>query len=87
MNNRVSTKNNWGLSPIAYNNLMPYLSRVAAGELPHVNVFGNDYPTHDGTGVRDYIHVADLASGHRAALAHLAQHSGFDVINLGTGQG
>ena len=65
------------------NNLMPYLSRVAAGELPHVNVFGADYPTIDGTGVRDYIHVADLASGHRAALAHLAQHSGFDVINLG----
>jgi len=69
------------------NNLMPYLSRVAAGELPHVNVFGNDYPTIDGTGVRDYIHVADLASGHLAALAHLAQHTGFDVINLGTGQG
>jgi UDP-glucose 4-epimerase len=69
------------------NNLMPYLSRVAAGELPHVNVFGADYPTIDGTGVRDYIHVADLASGHLAALAHLAQHTGFDVINLGTGQG
>ena len=69
------------------NNLMPYLSRVAAGELPHVNVFGADYPTPDGTGVRDYIHVADLASGHLAALAHLAQHTGFDVINLGTGQG
>jgi UDP-glucose 4-epimerase len=69
------------------NNLMPYLSRVAAGELPHVNVFGNDYPTIDGTGVRDYIHVADLASGHLAALARLAQVPGFDVINLGTGQG
>ena len=69
------------------NNLMPYLSRVAAGELPHVNVFGNDYPTPDGTGVRDYIHVADLAAGHLAALAHLAQHPGFDAINLGTGQG
>jgi UDP-glucose 4-epimerase len=69
------------------NNLMPYLSRVAAGELPHVNVFGNDYPTPDGTGVRDYIHVADLASGHQAALAYLETQAGFDVMNLGTGQG
>jgi UDP-glucose 4-epimerase len=69
------------------NNLMPYLSRVAAGELPHVNVFGNDYPTPDGTGVRDYIHVADLASGHQAALAYLETQAGFDVMNLGTGPG
>jgi UDP-glucose 4-epimerase len=56
---------------------MPYLARVAAGELPHVNVFGNDYPTPDGTGVRDYIHVADLASGHVAALARLREHPAF----------
>ena len=69
------------------NNLMPYLSRVAAGELPHVNVFGSDYPTPDGTGVRDYIHVTDLASGHLAGLARLQAQTGFDVINLGTGQG
>ena len=69
------------------NNLMPYLSRVAAGELQHLSVFGNDYDTADGTGVRDYIHVEDLAIGHLAALTYLGIHQGFDAINLGTGQG
>lgn len=70
------------------NNLMPYIARVAAGQLPHLNVWGNDYPTEDGTGVRDYLHVMDLAEGHRAALEHLAQTDvPCDVFNLGTGQG
>jgi UDP-glucose 4-epimerase len=70
------------------NNLMPYIARVAAGKLPHLNVWGNDYPTPDGTGVRDYIHVMDLAEGHRAALDHLGQTTqACDVFNLGTGQG
>lgn len=70
------------------NNLMPYIARVAAGKLPHLNVWGNDYPTPDGTGVRDYIHVMDLAEGHRAALDHLGQSTqACDVFNLGTGQG
>ncbi|AIL32649.1 UDP-glucose 4-epimerase GalE [Basilea psittacipulmonis] len=68
------------------NNLLPYISRVYAGRLPYLNVFGNDYPTIDGTGVRDYIHVMDLASGHLAALEHNPQ-AGFYVYNLGTGQG
>ena len=70
------------------NNLMPYIARVAAGRLPQLHIWGNDYPTPDGTGVRDYIHVMDLAEGHRAALDHLA-HSGqpCNVFNLGTGQG
>jgi UDP-glucose 4-epimerase len=67
------------------NNLMPYVARVAAGLLPELRVFGGDYDTPDGTGVRDYIHVVDLAEGHVAALARLAH--GFDVINLGTGTG
>lgn len=72
----------------APNNLMPYIARVAAGKLPHLNVWGNDYPTPDGTGVRDYIHVMDLAEGHRAALDHLVQTTqACDVFNLGTGQG
>ena len=71
------------------NNLMPYVARVAAGQLPHLNVWGNDYPTPDGTGVRDYIHVVDLAQGHQAALHHLATPQALpcDVFNLGTGQG
>ena len=69
------------------NNLMPYIARVSVGTLPYLNVFGNDYPTHDGTGVRDYIHVADLADGHMAALAYAASHSGTEVFNLGTGTG
>jgi UDP-glucose 4-epimerase len=67
------------------NNLMPYVARVAAGVLPRVNVFGNDYPTPDGTGVRDYIHVVDLAKGHTAALNALKK--GVAVYNLGTGRG
>ncbi|MDR2011518.1 MAG: UDP-glucose 4-epimerase GalE [Rhodanobacter sp.] len=69
------------------NNLMPYIARVAAGELKELSVFGNDYPTPDGTGVRDYIHVMDLAEGHAAALAWLVRHPGWHAINLGTGQG
>ena len=68
------------------NNLMPYITRVAKGVLPHLNVFGNDYETHDGTGVRDYIHVLDLAAGHYSALKCL-EEPGVHIYNLGTGQG
>jgi UDP-glucose 4-epimerase len=67
------------------NNLMPYVAKVAAGELPHLNVFGDDYETHDGTGERDYIHVMDLAEGHMASLDFLKDRVGLEVINLGTG--
>jgi UDP-glucose 4-epimerase len=69
------------------NNLMPYIAQVAVGRRPYLNVFGDDYPTHDGTGVRDYIHVVDLAQGHVAALRYLAEHDGVATVNLGTGQG
>ncbi len=69
------------------NNLVPYIAQVAVGKLNHVNVFGDDYPTRDGTGVRDYIHVMDLAHGHVAALGKLAQNSGLFICNLGTGVG
>jgi UDP-glucose 4-epimerase len=69
------------------NNLMPYITQVAAGRLSQLPIFGDDYPTSDGTGVRDYIHVMDLAQGHLASLLHLQKNSGFDVINLGTGVG
>ena len=69
------------------NNLMPYITQVASGKLKQLRVFGNDYPTHDGTGVRDYIHVVDLARGHVAACNYLMQHSGCEVFNLGTGTG
>lgn len=69
------------------NNLMPYIARVANGMLPQLSVFGGDYPTHDGTGVRDYIHVVDLARGHLAALQMLANNGGVHKINLGTGVG
>ena len=69
------------------NNLMPYITQVAQGIRPKLNVFGNDYPTHDGTGVRDYIHVVDLAKGHVAALNYSQEHTGCEVFNLGTGQG
>ena len=70
------------------NNLMPYISRVAAGKLACLSVFGNDYPTHDGTGVRDYIHVVDLAKGHLKALERLAKDdTGVFIYNLGTGNG
>lgn len=68
------------------NNLMPYVAKVAHGELPYLNVFGNDYPTPDGTGVRDYIHVMDLAEGHLAALEHIDSY-GVEAVNLGTGVG
>ena len=69
------------------NNLMPYITQVAVGKLDHLRVFGNDYPTPDGTGVRDYIHVVDLAKGHLAALRYSEQHTGTEIINLGTGVG
>jgi len=69
------------------NNLMPYISQVAIGKLEKLSVFGNDYPTKDGTGVRDYIHVVDLAKGHVKALEYCTSHKGSEVINLGTGKG
>lgn len=69
------------------NNLMPYISQVAVGRLDHLNVFGDDYDTPDGTGVRDYIHVLDLAAGHVAAIDYMQTHRGENVFNLGTGQG
>ena len=69
------------------NNLMPYISQVAIGKRDHLSVYGNDYPTHDGTGVRDYIHVVDLARGHVAAMDFAAKHKGTEIINLGTGVG
>ncbi|MCW8881469.1 MAG: UDP-glucose 4-epimerase GalE [Sedimenticola sp.] len=69
------------------NNLMPYIAQVAAGRLEQLSVYGNDYPTADGTGVRDYIHVVDLAKGHLAALQKLKQAPGLITHNLGTGQG
>ena len=69
------------------NNLMPYVMKVAIGELPHVNVFGDDYATPDGTGVRDYIHVVDLAVGHVKAVQKIEENPGVKVYNLGTGNG
>ena len=69
------------------NTLVPYTAKVAAGQLPELRVFGGDWPTHDGTGVRDYIHVCDLARGHVAALKRLEQGCGLLVCNLGTGKG
>ena len=69
------------------NNLMPYILKVAMGKLHHLGVFGNDYPTPDGTGVRDYIHVTDLAKGHVAAVQYANIHNGVEVFNLGTGNG
>ncbi|MBO4559304.1 MAG: UDP-glucose 4-epimerase GalE [Lachnospiraceae bacterium] len=69
------------------NNLMPYITQVAIGKLDHLSVFGNDYKTHDGTGVRDYIHVVDLALGHVKAIKKLADNPGTRVYNLGTGVG
>ncbi len=69
------------------NNLMPYLSQVAVGRLEKLGVFGDDYPTPDGTGIRDYIHVVDLADGHVKALERLQQMEGVEVYNLGTGKG
>ena len=69
------------------NNLMPYITQVAIGRREKLSVFGNDYDTHDGTGVRDYIHVVDLARGHVAAVKYVAAHKGCEVFNLGTGTG
>lgn len=69
------------------NNLMPYITQVAVGKRPQLGVFGNDYPTPDGTGVRDYIHVCDLASGHVSALQAIDRCCGLAIYNLGTGQG
>lgn len=69
------------------NNLMPYISKVATKELPYLNVFGNDYNTKDGTGVRDYIHVVDLAKGHLKALEYIDNNKGSIAVNLGTGVG
>ena len=69
------------------NNLMPYITQVAAGRLQRLGVFGDDYPTHDGTGVRDYIHVVDLAKGHVKAIDYSAEHKGTEIFNLGTGTG
>jgi UDP-glucose 4-epimerase len=69
------------------NNLFPFVTQVAVGRREKVNVFGNDYPTPDGTGVRDYIHVMDLASGHAEALVFLTEHPGMHTWNLGTGRG
>ena len=69
------------------NNLMPYISQVAVGRRERLSVFGNDYDTHDGTGVRDYIHVVDLAKGHVAAVKYVLANPGCDVFNLGTGTG
>ena len=69
------------------NNLMPFVARVASGRLPLLRVFGRDWPTPDGTGVRDYVHVVDLAQGHIAALAQLKRNQGSFTVNLGTGRG
>ena len=69
------------------NNLLPFVAKVATGELKELNVFGDDYDTPDGTGVRDYIHVVDLALGHLAALNYVASHTGAIPVNLGTGHG
>lgn len=69
------------------NNLMPYIGRVATGQAKNLAVFGNDYPTPDGTGIRDYIHVVDLVRGHIKALEYLSKNKGAEVFNLGTGRG
>jgi len=71
----------------APNNLLPYITQTAAGIREKLNIYGNDYPTCDGTGVRDYIHVVDLAKGHVAALKYSDEHTGTDIFNLGTGKG
>lgn len=69
------------------NNLMPYITQVSVGKLPYLNVFGDDYDTPDGTGIRDYIHVVDLSVGHVKALKKIAENPGIAVYNLGTGEG
>ena len=66
---------------------MPYITQVSVGKRDHLNVFGNDYDTHDGTGVRDYIHVVDLAIGHVKALKKIKENCGLKIYNLGTGHG
>jgi UDP-glucose 4-epimerase len=77
-----------GENPVGMpNNLMPYITQVASGMREKLSVFGDDYPTPDGTGIRDYIHVVDLARGHVAACETLADHQGVEAINLGTGRG
>ena len=69
------------------NNLVPYIAQVASGRLEQLSVYGDDYDTPDGTGVRDYIHVMDLASGHVCAIDYAMKHNGFEPVNLGTGKG
>jgi UDP-glucose 4-epimerase len=69
------------------NNLMPYITQVAVGKRAELGVFGDDYPTHDGTGVRDYIHVVDLAIGHVKAIEKIDSFDGVEILNLGTGNG
>lgn len=69
------------------NNIMPYITQVALGKLPKLHIFGDDYDTPDGTGVRDYIHVADLAQGHVKAVDYIENHTGVQKVNLGTGEG
>jgi UDP-glucose 4-epimerase len=69
------------------NNLMPYIAKVASGKLPYLNIFGKDYSTKDGTGIRDYIHVMDLVDGHLVALEYLRAHPNYEIVNLGTGVG
>ena len=69
------------------NNLCPYITQVAVGKREYLGVFGDDYDTPDGTGVRDYIHVVDLAKGHVAALNHIKDFDGYKIYNLGTGHG
>lgn len=69
------------------NNLLPYIAQVAIGKLEKLSIFGDDYPTADGTGIRDYIHVMDLAEGHLKAIDHIDDKKGFSVYNLGTGVG
>lgn len=69
------------------NNLLPYITQVAVGKLSKLTIYGDDYPTVDGTGIRDYIHVMDLAEGHLKAIEHISNHKGFYVYNLGTGNG
>ena len=69
------------------NNLMPYITQVSVGKLKELGIFGNDYDTHDGTGVRDYIHVVDLAIGHVKAVDKIEENCGLKIYNLGTGQG
>ncbi len=68
-------------------NIMPIITKVAAGEISYLSVFGDDYPTKDGTGVRDYLHIEDLAKGHLAALEYSLNNAGFNIVNLGTGKG